>query len=244
MEAGTASDVRDILPVIEQPALVLQSQGGELLGEEHGRYLAERLENGRLVLLDGPPDAYPAFALADQIIREVRRHVTGTPVPVRVERALATVLFTDIVSSTRMASQVGDEEWRRILDRHDEAVQRDISRHSGELIKNTGDGILATFDGPGRAVGFASALRADLSNIGLSIRTGIHTGEIEKRNGDIGGVAVHLGARIMSAADAGEIFVSRTVKDLVIGSSLTFEDRGMHSLRGIDGEWQLYAVAG
>lgn len=146
------------------------------------------------------------------------------------------------VSSTELAFEVGDEQWRRLLDSHDDTVRREIAHHSGRLVKNTGDGILATFDGPGRAVAFASRLRTDLSNIGLSIRTGIHTGEVEKRNGDIGGVAVHLGARIMAVAGAGEILVSRTVKDLVIGSSLTFEDRGIHALKGIEGEWRLYSV--
>ncbi len=244
MEAGVLSDVREILPTIEQPTLVLQAQGNDLLGEEHGRYLAEHLENGRLVLLSGPADAYPTFALADQIVGEVQLLVTGEPVPVRVERILATVLFTDIVASTQTASQLGDQKWRRLLDRHDETVRRLIAVHAGNLVKKTGDGILATFDGPGRAVGFASALRTDLSNIGLEIRTGVHSGEIEKRDDDIGGVAVHLGARIMAAAAAGEILVSRTVKDLVIGSNLAFEDRGVHTLKGIAGEWQLYAVAG
>ncbi len=186
----------------------------------------------------------PGDALADQIVGEVQLLVTGEPVPVRVERILATVLFTDIVASTQTASQLGDQKWRRLLDRHDETVRRLIAVHAGNLVKKTGDGILATFDGPGRAVGFASALRTDLSNIGLEIRTGVHSGEIEKRDDDIGGVAVHLGARIMAAAAAGEILVSRTVKDLVIGSNLAFEDRGVHTLKGIAGEWQLYAVAG
>lgn len=243
MEAGVVSDVREILPTIKQPVLVLQSQGTELLGEQHGRYLAEHLENGRLVLLSGPPDVYPTFALADQVILEVQQLVIGAPVPVPVERSLATVLFTDIVSSTQIASRIGDHQWRRLLDRHDDTVGRDIASHAGSLVKKTGDGILATFDGPGRAVGFASALRSDLSDIGLEIRTGIHTGEVEKRNDDIGGVAVHLGARIMAAAAAGEILVSSTVKDLVIGSTLAFEDRGVHTLKGIEGEWHLYAVA-
>ncbi len=242
MEAGIRADVRGALPMIDQPTLVLHPADSDLLSVEHGRYLVEHLANGRLVELSGPPDAIPAFALADQVVSETQRFVTGAPAPPRVERALATVLFTDIVSSTEMVSEVGDHQWRRLLDLHDEAVRRDIAGHSGKLVKNTGDGILATFDGPGRAVGFASALRSDLSQVGLSIRTGIHTGEIEHRNGDIGGIAVHLGARIMAAAGAGEILVSLTVKDLVIGSSLAFEDKGMHELKGIEEQWQLYSV--
>jgi class 3 adenylate cyclase len=196
-----------------------------------------------LVELSGDADVSPTFALADQVVSEVERFVTGALAPVRAERALAAVLFTDIVSSTQLASQLGDRGWREVLDRHDETVRSDIATHSGNLVKSTGDGILATFDAPERAVGFASALRAHLSNIGLAVRTGVHTGEIEKRGGDIGGVAVHLGARIMAAAGAGEILVSRTVKDLVIGSPITFEDRGSHALKGIQGEWQLYSVA-
>ena len=243
MDGVIRADVRDALPTIDVPALVMHPGESPLLGMDSARYLADRIPEARLVELVGPPDVYPAFALADQVVAEIQRFVTGAPPPPRVERALATVLFTDIVSSTAIASEAGDEQWHRLLDQHDTTVRRGLGAHSGRLVKNTGDGILATFDGPGRAVGFASALRSDLSGIGLSIRTGIHTGEIELRNGDIGGLAVHLGARIVSAAGAGEILVSRTVKDLVIGSNLVFEDRGTHSLKGIDGEWQLYAVA-
>lgn len=242
MDGVITADVREALSSIQSPALVLHAVEDQLAGIAQGRYLAEHLPNGRLVELSGPGEVYPAFALADQFIAEVQRFVTGAPPPPRVERALATVLFTDIVSSTELASEIGDRQWRARLDLHDETVRRDISTHSGNLVKNTGDGILATFDGPGRAVGFAAALRADLDNIGLSIRTGIHTGEVESRNGDIGGLAVHLGARIMAAAGAGEILVSRTVKDLVIGSSLVFEDRGSHRLKGIDGDWELFSV--
>lgn len=243
MGASMMADVREVLPTINQPTLILAPQDFPFFGSEHAQYLNANIANSISVQLAGPADAYPSFGLADQVVAETRKFVAGAaPVPPS-ERTLATVLFTDIVSSTEKAAQVGDREWRRLLDIHDDAVSRDLRAHSGKLVKTTGDGILATFDGPGRAVGFASTLRSDLASIGLSIRTGIHTGEIELRNGDIGGLAVHLGARIMSAAAADEILVSRTVKDLVIGSSLIFEDRGTHSLKGIDGEWQLYAVA-
>ena len=243
MDGVIRSDVREILPTVDAPTLVLHPAESPLLGAENANFLAEHIPDARLVMLEGPPDVYPAFGLADQVVAEIRRFVTGAAPVASTERALATLLFTDIVSSTEKAAELGDAGWRRLLDQHDTTVRRDLGAHSGRLVKNTGDGILATFDGPGRAVGFASALRSHLSSIGLSIRTGIHTGEIELRNGDIGGLAVHLGARIMSAAGAGEILVSRTVKDLVIGSNLAFEDRGTHSLKGIDGEWQLYAVA-
>ncbi len=243
MDGVITADVRGVLSSLDLPTLILHPAKSEMLSIENARYLNAHIRASTLVELDGPGDVYPAFALADPIVSEIQTFVTGTAAPVRTDRALATVLFTDIVSSTERAAKVGDTRWRELLDFHDEAVRRDIATHSGELVKNTGDGILATFDGPGRAVGFASALRADLLNIGLAIRTGIHTGEVERRNGDIGGVAVHLGARIMAAAGEGEILVSRTVKDLVIGSSLAFEDRGMHALKGIEGEWQLFAVA-
>ncbi len=245
MDGIITADVRDFLflPSLEVPTLILHPADSGLLAIENARYMNAHIPNSTLVELDGPGDVYPSFALADAIISEIQQFVTGKSPAPSAERALATVLFTDIVSSTKLASELGDQQWRRMLDSHDATVLDDIAAHSGRLVKNTGDGILATFDGPGRAVGFASALRTDLTNIGLPIRTGIHTGEIEQRNGDIGGVAVHLGARIMASARAGEILVSRTVKDLVIGSSLTFEDRGMHSLKGIDGEWQLFAVA-
>ena len=159
------------------------------------------------------------------------------------QRTLATVVFTDIVDSTRRAREVGDDQWRRLLDLHDETVGRELRAHAGELVKHTGDGILATFEGPGRALQFAQAARSELARIELAIRTGLHTGEVEVRGSDIGGLAVHIGARIMAAAAAGEILVSRTVKDLVIGSNVRFEDRGTHILKGIEDPWRLFAVA-
>ena len=243
MDGVITADVRDILSSLDLPTLILHPTGSQLLSVENAHYLQKHIPGSVLVELDGPGDVYPAFALADQIVSEIQSFITGAPQPVRTERALATVLFTDIVSSTELASELGDLEWRRLLDRHDQEVHRDIATHSGRLVKNTGDGILATFDGPGRAVGFGAALRTHLANIGLSIRTGIHTGEIEQRDGDIGGIAVHLGARIMATAKADEILVSGTVKDLVMGSTLAFEDRGVHTLKGIAGEWHLYALA-
>ncbi len=195
-----------------------------------------------MIELDGPGDAFPFFALADPVLTAIEEFVTGTPAAAPSERVLATVLFTDIVESTSRATALGDSQWRSLLDLHDEVVRQDLTDHFGRLVKNTGDGILATFDGPGRAVRFATDHQRRLAEIGLPIRTGIHTGEIERRNGDIGGLAVHLGARIMAAAEPAEILVSRTVKDLVIGSPIAFEDKGLHALKGIEGEWQLYSV--
>lgn len=244
MDGVVTADVRDILPTVHPPVLLLDPVDSQLPMQGHARYMADRLPNATLKELEGPGDVYPMFALGAKVESAIREFVTGAPVPVPAQRSLATVLFTDIVESTARAGETGDGRWRELLDLHDETVRKDLARHSGELVKNTGDGILATFEGPGRAIGFASALQADLDRLGLPIRTGIHTGEVERRNGDIGGVAVHLGARIMSVADAGEILVSRTVKDLVIGSPIRFEDRGLHALKGFDGEWQLYSVAG
>jgi class 3 adenylate cyclase len=243
MDGVMTADVRDILESVDMPVLVLHPTESQLLTFDHGRFLAGHLPNSTLVELSGPGDVYPAFALADQVVGAIGEFVTGAPSPMPAERALATVLFTDIVESTARAGEIGDSRWRELLDIHDETAQRDVGRHSGELVKNTGDGILATFDGPGRGISFASTFRSDLAGLGLEIRTGIHTGEIELRDHDVGGMAVHLGARIMEAAGPGEILVSRTVKDLVIGSPISFEDRGMHAFKGIDGEWQLYSVA-
>lgn len=243
MEGVITADARDALSSIEVPTLILHSPESQVPPIDHARYLHEKIVGSKLVVLEGPGDAYPAFALADEVIGAFQEFVTGAPAPVPAERILATVLFTDIVESTRRAREIGDRKWRQMLDLHDETVEGNIARHSGRLVKNTGDGILATFEGPGRAVGFASALRTELERLGLSIRTGIHTGEVELRSSDIGGLAVHLAARIMATAKPDEILVSRTVKDLVIGSPIAFQDRGVHRLKGIEGEWQLFAVA-
>lgn len=242
LDGVITADVRDILPSVDVPVLILHPVESQAPSIEHGRYLADHIPDATLIELSGPGEVYPAFAHANDVVEAIRRLVTGSAGPVPADRALATVLFTDIVESTAKAGEVGDLRWRELLDLHDETARREVTRHSGELIKNTGDGILATFDGPGRAISFASIFGSGLARIGLPIRTGIHTGEIELRHHDIGGIAVHLGARIMAAAAPGEILVSRTVKELVIGSPIMFEDRGMHTLKGIEGEWQLYSV--
>ncbi len=242
MDGVITADVRHVLPSINVPALVLHPVSTQVPPIGQGRYLADHLSDSTLVELEGPGDAYPYFALADQILPEMRRFLTGNRGPAPTERTLATVLFTDIVESTKRATEVGDERWRTLLDLHDRTVERQLRAHSGNLVKNTGDGILATFEGPGRALQFAQVLRSELSRLGLPIRTGLHTGEIEVRGDDIGGLAVHIGARIMAAADADEVLVSRTVKDLVIGSNVQFEDRGTHTLKGIDDRWRLFAV--
>jgi class 3 adenylate cyclase len=244
MEGVITADARTALNSIPVPTLVLHPTVSQVPPVEMGRYLADNIPDGTLVELSGPGDAYPYFALSDETLPAIQEFVTGAPVPMPIERVLATVLFTDIVDSTVRARTVGDLRWRALLDLHDQIARRDLGEHAGDLIKTTGDGILATFDGPGRAVRFATAFGSHLREIGLEIRTGVHTGEVEHRGADIGGLAVHLGARIMAEAGAGEIFVSRTVKDLVIGSRIVFEDRGAHALKGIEGDWQLFSVVG
>jgi class 3 adenylate cyclase len=168
--------------------------------------------------------------------------LAGLRRPPQPTRVLSTVLFTDIVASTEQASRLGDRRWRELLEVHDEAARRVVEEFGGRLVDTTGDGILATFDGPSRAVRCAAALRAELGGIGLQVRAGLHTGEVELRDGDVGGIAVHLAARVMAAAGPGEILSSRTVRDLVAGSDVAVEDRGPQALKGIDGTWQLFAV--
>jgi class 3 adenylate cyclase len=165
------------------------------------------------------------------------------PAAARGERTLATVLFTDIVGSTQRASQIGDRQWSRLLDAHDRVARELVERSGGRLVKSTGDGILATFDGPGAAIRCVIGLRGRLRELGIEIRAGLHTGEVQQRGVDVGGIAVHVAARVMAAAGTGEVLVSRTVRDLVAGSEVAFEDRGSHALKGVAGEWQLFAIA-
>ena len=179
----------------------------------------------------------------DAIVNEVRAFVTGVRETVESDRVLATVLFTDIVGSTDRASRVGDRQWRDLLDAHDALVRARIGEFRGREVKTTGDGVLATFDGPARAIRSAAAIARDVRDLGIEIKAGLHTGEVEVRGEDIGGIAVHTAARVMAAAAPGEVLLSRTVKDLVAGSGIEFHDRGMHELRGIPGEWALYSVS-
>ena len=165
------------------------------------------------------------------------------PPATQARRLLATVLFTDIVGSTQRAQEAGDQRWRELLDAHDEAARRLIGREGGRWVKSTGDGVLAVFDGPGRAIRCALALRTELRGIGIEIRAGLHTGELDLLDDDVGGIAVHIGARIMAAAGPGEVLVSRTVRDLVVGSGIALEDRGTHALKGLDDPWHLFAAS-
>jgi class 3 adenylate cyclase/pimeloyl-ACP methyl ester carboxylesterase len=233
-------DARPLLPLVQVPTLVLHSIGYPLVPIEHGRYLAEHIPDAKLIELPGSDGPLPWQAeIALDHIEEFLGNLRRPPVPTRV---LSTVLFTDIVASTEQASRLGDQRWRQLLDVHDEAARRVVDEFQGRLVKTTGDGILATFDGPGRGIRCAAALSEELRGIGLQIRAGLHTGEVELRDGDVGGIAVHLAARVMAAAGPGEVFTSRTVRDLVVGANITVEDRGPHALKGIEGTWQLFAV--
>jgi class 3 adenylate cyclase len=181
----------------------------------------------------------------DDLLDVVAEFVTGAPVATDagVDRVLSTVLFTDIVDSTDRASTMGDRQWRAVLEQHDAITRREVERHRGVFVKGTGDGALATFDGPGRAVRAALALDAAVAPLGVQVRAGLHTGEIERRGDDVAGIAVHIGARLSALAGPGEVLVSGTVKDLVLGSDLEFDDRGAHTLKGVPGEWQVWAAS-
>jgi class 3 adenylate cyclase len=234
-------DVRAALPTIQVPTLVLHRRGDRVVPIAAGEYMASQIPNARFVALDGE-DHLP-YGDQEPLMGEIEEFLTGTRQVGPIDRILATVVFTDIVGSTESAARLGDSEWHRVLDRHDAAARRIATHYAGRVIKSTGDGVLATFDGPARAARFAADLRQRLADLGLHQRAGIHTGEVEVRGDDIGGLAVHIAARISALAGAGEILTSRTLKDLTAGSGLVFEDRGLHSLKGIPDEWQVYAVA-
>jgi class 3 adenylate cyclase len=208
---------------------------------EHGRYVAERIPGATFVEIPGADVAVP-WEHGDLIYGLVEEFLTGVQRRLESERVLTTVLFTDIVSSTERVIELGDRRWKELLDAHDDVARRSVVGHQGRLIETAGDSILATFDGPGRGIRCASSLRDELLRIGLPIRAGLHTGEVELRGERIGGIAVHVGARVMAAATAGEILVSRTVRDLIAGSEIHLEDRGSHALKGVEGNWQLFAV--
>ena len=180
--------------------------------------------------------------LRAEMLDAVSHHFTGRPSSPDVDRVLATVLFTDLVSSTERAAAIGDKRWREILDEHDALIGRELDAHRGSLVKTTGDGIVATFDAPARAIRCAEAIEKQVGSLGLRMRAGIHTGEIERRENDIAGLAVHFAARIVALANAGEILVSRTVRDLVVGSSLRFSERGEYDVKGVPASWQLFAA--
>jgi class 3 adenylate cyclase len=234
-------DVRPLLPLVQAPTLVLHRRDFALLPIEHGRYLAEHIPDARLVVLPGA-DGPLTWEEPEVTLGHIEEFLTGVRQPVPGTRVLATVLFTDIVASTERAAELGDRRWRELLGVHDDLGRRLVEQWGGRVVKTTGDGLLATFDGPGRAIGCAVALRDQLVDIDVQIRAGLHAGEVELRGDDVGGIAVHLAARIMAEAGPGEVLVSRTVRDLVAGSDRTLTDRGTRQLKGVEGAWQLFAV--
>jgi class 3 adenylate cyclase len=235
-------DIRHTLPLIQAPTLVVATSGSALIPPDNARYLADQIADARLLLLEGA-GAFGYLDDLDRYVAAIEEHITGEHREVEPDRVLATVLFTDIVGSTELAASLGDRRWRELLDRHDRTARRVVGQFSGRLVKTTGDGILATFDGPARAVRAAASLHGELSGAGVHIRAGLHAGEVEVRDDDVGGIAVHIASRVMSMAEPGEVLVSSTVKGLVAGSGLAFTDRGSHELKGIPDQWQLHALA-
>jgi class 3 adenylate cyclase len=237
------TDLRPLLPTIQAPTLVLCRSGDQQAGPDHARYLAEHIPGAKLVELPGV-DNLVYVGDTEPLLAEVEVFLTGARHAPETDRALATVLFTDIVASTEQASRLGDRQWRALLDEHNSLALRMLERFSGRLVNTTGDGLLATFDGPARAIRCGCAMRDELKQLGLEIRVGLHTGEVELGGDDIGGVAVHIAARVVSLASPGEVLVSRTVTDLVAGSGIEFTDRGEHELKGVPGVWRMFAVTG
>jgi class 3 adenylate cyclase len=235
-------DVRPALPAIDVPSLVIHRAGDRLVRAEHGRYLAEHIPGARYVELPGEDHLW---VVGDEttLLSEIEEFLVGSRGASESERALATVLFTDIVGSTEKAAHLGDRRWRRLLERHDAAVRHQLGLHRGREVKTMGDGFLVTFDGPARAIRCACALREEIGDLGLEVRAGIHTGEVELIGDDVGGMAVNIGARIGALAGPGEVLVSSTVRELVVGSGLEFADRGAKTLKGAPGEWRLFAVS-
>jgi class 3 adenylate cyclase len=235
-------DVRSVLSAIQAPTLVMHRTGDLVVDVAHGRYVAEHIPNARFVEFPGI-DHVPWVGDADQFMDHAEEFVTGAPpAPVETGRFLATVLFTDIVDSTKQATELGDHRWHTLLDRHDRAVRQELDRFGGREVKMTGDGFLATFDSPSRALRAAQAIIDAAGEAGVSIRAGLHTGEIEQRGDDIAGLAVHVAARIAALAGPSEVLLSSTVKDLVLGSEFRLLDHGSHHLKGVEGQWRLLSL--
>jgi pimeloyl-ACP methyl ester carboxylesterase len=237
-------DVSSILPAVRVPTLVLHNQGDVQVPVEHGRELAACIPGAKLIEYPGGDHIFTTGDV-EAALGDIEEFITGhrESSSSDFERVLATVLFTDIVDSTRSAATMGDQAWRRLLDSHDQLAIQTIEKHRGTLVKSTGDGILATFDGPGRAVRCALAFGTASRQIGLPLRAGLHTGEIEIRGRDIGGIAVHAAARVMAQSQPSEVLVSRVVTDLVAGAGLKFAERGSHELKGLPGRWDLFAAS-
>jgi class 3 adenylate cyclase len=243
LQLETAWDVREALSLVGVPTIVLHVEENLPIPVGHGRYLAENIAGAHLVVLPGTD--LMMFGDAMEVAKpEIERFLSGLMPAAEPDRALSAILFTDIVDSTARASALGDRDWRQLLEAHDAVARAVVEQHRGRVVKMTGDGLLATFDGPGRAIRCALAMTESLGPLGIEIRAGLHTGEVEVRGTDIAGIGVHIAARVMDAALPGELLVSPAVPMLVAGSGLGFEDRGEYELKGVPGTWRLFAVEG
>jgi class 3 adenylate cyclase len=241
-------DIRDVLPTVRVPTLVMHGSEDRIVPQEVGSYIAQRIPAARLVELPGVGHLALGGPQSDRILVEIQRFLdevwrTGGWEEAEPERMLATVLFTDIVDSTVTATELGDRRWRELLERHNALVRRELLRYRGLEVDSAGDGFFVTFDGPARAIRCASAIVEGVREFGLAVRAGLHTGECEIADGKVAGIAVHTGARVAAQANAGEVLVSSTVKDLVAGSGIPFVERGAYELKGIPGKWRLFALA-
>lgn len=234
-------DIRQLLPVIQVPTLILHSANDRVIDMGAARYMAARIPGSKLVELRGT-DHLPWGDDSDAILDEIEEFLTGVRHSAEQDRVLATVLFTDIVGATEKAASLGDRRWGDLLDNHHALVRRELARYRGREIDTAGDGFLATFDGPARAVRCACAISDSVQSLGIEVRAGLHTGECEVMGDKLGGISVHIGARVAALARPSEVLVSTTVKDLVAGSALSFQDRGIQSLKGVPGDWRLFAV--
>jgi class 3 adenylate cyclase len=242
LKSTTHMDVRSVLPRISAPTLVVNREDS-FVRVELGRYLAEQIPQARHAVFPGA-DHLVWVGDWEPIVEEIEEFLTGARHRSDPDRALATILFTDIVSSTEHASEMGDERWHALVERHDDVVRAEIARYGGRTVKTLGDGVLAVFDGPARAIRAARAMNSAVRGLGIEIRAGVHTGECDRRGEDLAGIAVNVAARIVSCAGAGEVFASSTVRELVLGSGLEFVERGTYKLKGVPDEWHLFAVTG
>jgi class 3 adenylate cyclase/pimeloyl-ACP methyl ester carboxylesterase len=243
MPLMTELDVRAVLPTIRVPTLVVHHAEDAIIPPAKGRYIAEHIPDAKYVELPGRNWYHSVEPGWRASFQEIAEFLTGHQAEVADDRVLATVLFTDIVDSTRRAAEMGDRDWHALLDAHDAVVRSQLSRFRGREVNTSGDGFLAMFDGPQRAIRCAMSIRDAVQALGIEVRAGLHTGECEVRGDDIGGIAVHIGARVSALAGASDVLVSSTLRDLVIGSGLEFDDRGAYQLKGVPGEWHLFVVA-
>jgi class 3 adenylate cyclase len=246
MQRNCEIDVRSALPAVNAPTLVVHRRDDNAVPFECGEFLSDHIDGARLLALPGAWHLNGSPGGESEALDAVEEFLTGRrhEEPVEVDRVLKTVVFTDIVGSTQRAAELGDRRWRELLDAHDSSIRRQLERYRGQEVNRAGDGFLAAFDGPGRAINCAQTIAARSRDLGLEIRAGVHTGECELRGDDLAGIAVHIGARVASLAGPGEVLVTSTVRDLVNGSGIEFTERGRHELKGVPGEWDVLAVRG